>query len=151
MLPLHLSLLPMEINVLTQTRRKHADPPAGFDLAAIVADVMDSGFRIPREPMGARRVGPVVKARRRNGHGKLVQTATFPIQFVAEIDDVLAFGVVHGGGCERLRKRLFPALVHLIGGFTTHAKKIDSRISRQRADDYRHVVSASLGVGYVFK
>jgi hypothetical protein len=98
MLSLRLSFLSMEINVLPQTRRKHADPPAGFDLAAIVADVMDSGFRIPREPMGAGGIGSVVKARRRNGHGESIQAATILIQFVAEIDDVLAFGLVHSYG-----------------------------------------------------
>ena len=41
MLSSGLRFLPMEIDVLPQAGGKNADAPAGFDLAGIVADVMD--------------------------------------------------------------------------------------------------------------
>src|SRR5262245_66624151 len=98
MLPFSLRFLPMEIDVLAQTRGKHTDAPAGFDLAAIVANIMDSGFRVPGKPMRTSGVWTVVETRCGNGHGEPIQTATFLIQFITEVNDVLAFRVVHGDG-----------------------------------------------------
>ena len=95
MLSSGLRFLPMEIDVLPQAGGKNADAPTGFDLAAIVADVMDSGFRIPSKPMRTSGVGTVVKTRSGNRHWESVETTAFFIQLVTEVNDVVAFPGIH--------------------------------------------------------
>src|SRR6516162_8522967 len=102
MLSFSLGFFPMEINVLPEAGRKDTDAPAGFDLAAVIADVVDSGLRVPGKPMRAGGVGTVIKTRRGNRHRKLIQAAAFFIQLVTEVNDVLTLRVVDSDRCEGL-------------------------------------------------
>src|SRR5215813_5472979 len=151
MLSFGLSLLPMKIDVLPQTGGEYTDTPAGFDLAAIIADVMNSGFRVSGKPMRTGGVRTIVEARCGDGDGKLIQTVTFLIQFIAEVYNVLAFRMVHGDGRQRLGQRLLPTFVHFVCGLAAHPEKIDRWISRQSSDNHGHIVLPSLSVGDVFE
>ncbi len=96
------SLLPMQINILAQSRGEHTDALAGFDLAAVVADVLNPGVEVGGEPVGTSGVRPIVESRRRDRHGKAVETVALFVELSALDDDFLALGVSHGDGIDRL-------------------------------------------------
>ena len=149
--PLLLRLFPVQINILPETGRKHADPPARLDLTAVVADVLNTGIEIRGDPVRTGRVRTVVKSRRGNRHRKSIQTIAFFVQLVAEDHYILAFRFTHGDGIDRLRQSFLPARIHLLGAVTTHTEIIDLRLPRQGADDNGHGVMFALRVGHVLK
>src|SRR5258705_8959327 len=98
-----LRLFPMQVNILTQTGRKHADAPARLDLAAVVADVLNTGIEIRRDPVRTGRVRTVVESRRGNRHRESIQTIAFFVQLVAQDHYILAFRISYGDRSDRLR------------------------------------------------
>src|ERR1700730_13567723 len=102
MLSFGLRFLPVKINVLSETGGKDADPSAGFDLAPIIADIVDAGFRISRDPMGTGRVRTIIESRRRDRHRKSIEAATFLIQLATRINNILTFRSVHSYRSHRL-------------------------------------------------
>src|SRR5688572_11851663 len=133
MLTLLLSFLPVQKNILAQAGRKHADTAPGFDLAAVVADVLNPGIYVRRNPMRAGRIRPIVEPGRGDGHGEAVQAISILVQVVAENDDILTLRLRNRDRINRLRQGFLPAPVHFSSAVAPHTKIVDPRLSGKRA------------------
>src|SRR3990170_468414 len=122
MLSLRLRFLPVDIDVLAQAGREHADAAARLDLAAIVTDVLYARFRVRGNPVRASRVRAVVEARRGDRHRKLIQAESFLVELVTDVNHILTFRVADRDRSDRLGKSLLPLCLHLLDRVAAHAE-----------------------------
>ena len=113
----------MEVDILAQSGRENADPRAGFDLTAVVADVSDAGLWVLSDPVGTGGVRAVVEPGSRDRNRKLVQAVLF--QCITGHHVFLTHRVVHHHWRDGVGESILPLLVHLFGAIAPHAEKID--------------------------
>src|SRR5690242_19642123 len=115
-----------------------------FDLTPVIADVVDSGLRISRDPVGGRKIRGVVETRRRDRHGQHVETVPVP-EIRAFPDHFLCRAGTHLNGLYRMCLRAGPMFVNLVG-LASKADAVDFSRSRQSSYGHRHRVMLAFHV-----
>ena len=100
---------PMAVNAGAQFDRWiHTEPARRFELAAIIADVLQAGIGIFCDVMTGRQIRRVVASRSRDRHRQTVEPVARLVERIAERADILTCCVGDNERLERRGKRLHP-------------------------------------------
>ena len=142
------AFLPMRIDAGAQfDGGVHAEPPRRFDLAAVVADVLDAGVRVLGDVVRRGEIRRVVPARRRDRHRQAVEAETGLIERVAQHNDLLArrFRLFDNARLDRRRERLHPGWADFVERLA-EADPVDVAAAGQAGDQHGMLVFAALRI-----
>src|SRR5439155_1399707 len=142
-------LLPVDVHVLAEARRKDADARRALDLPAVVPLIADARLRVLGEPVRARRVGPVVETRRGDRDRELGR----PAALEEAVAGVHLF--VHRSGLDDRRRdavgeRALPARRDLVRG-TPEPGRVDVLRRGEHADAHAERRGAPFHRAYVLE
>ncbi len=138
---------PMRVDAGAQfDRRIHAEPARRFDLAAIIADVLQAAVRVFGDVMAGGQIRRVVETRRRDRHRQPVEAAARLVEIAAGDADFLAWRLRDHARLKRRGERFHPGIADLVER-PAEADAIDFGIGGKPRDQHGYIVMRALAVG----
>ena len=117
--------------------RARTDPglSSSFYLRSVVAYIANSGVEIFGHPLGASKIGSVVKARRRYGNCNFVEAHSLSIEFVAHVHFFLHRSTLDQNRFDGVSQRALP-LLHDLFRSAAHAQALYPARCRKSSAQY---------------